>query len=122
MDNFVAVDTQLVTQLFVVLIQGLMMWWHCRQEKDEMVACMEKWFYDKTFKEAVIEEYLNERSHFRQTGVKTKRYEKGTMVLRDEKSDPALDKDGNYRPRKPNGWDEAYAKTGPPKWANFKYD
>ncbi len=50
------------------LVQGLMMWYHCRSERDEMLSCMEKWFYNEQFRKAVIEEYLNERSHFRQTG------------------------------------------------------
>jgi hypothetical protein len=54
-------------------------------------------------------------------GIKTKRYDKGSMLPRDE-NDPALDADGNYRPRKPTGWDEAYKETGPPPWASFKYD
>lgn len=44
------------------------MFYNCRDEKDELTHCVEKWFYDDEFKEAVIEEYLNERSHFRQTG------------------------------------------------------
>jgi len=40
----------------------------CRMERDELVSCMEKCFYDEELKNACIEEYLNERSHYRQTG------------------------------------------------------
>ncbi len=47
--------------------------------------------------EAVTEEYLNERSHYRETGIKTKRYMRGKFVPRDILNDPPLDKDGNYR-------------------------
>jgi hypothetical protein len=45
----------------------------------------------------VTEEYLNERSHYRETGIKTKRYMRGKFVPRDILNDPPLDKDGNYR-------------------------
>jgi hypothetical protein len=50
-----------------------------------------------TVQEAVTEEYLNERSHYRETGIKTKRYMRGKFVPRDILNDPPLDKDGNYR-------------------------
>lgn len=85
------------------------------------MKCVEGWFYDPDFKAAIIEEYLNERSHFRQTGIKTKRYKRGAYVGRDLDTDPALDANGKYRLRKPTGWDESYP-DGPPKWANYKYD
>ena len=50
------------------IFQGLLLWMYCRSERDAMVSCMEKWFFDEGFRKAVTEEYLNERSHFRQTG------------------------------------------------------
>lgn len=33
-----------------------------------MVKCIAKWQENSQFKEAIIQEYLNERSHYRQTG------------------------------------------------------
>jgi len=57
------------------------------------------------------------------SGIKTKRYHRGgAWVARDEEKDPALDQQGKYRPRKPDKWDESYKESGPPSWANFKYD
>merc|ERR1711973_1018446 len=94
----------------------------CRKERDDLVACIDTWMQSPDFKDQVTEEYLNERSHFRETGVKTKRYHRGTFIARDESIDgPPLDKNGVYRPRKPRDWDKHYAESGPPKWANFDY-
>ena len=62
------------------------------------------------------QEYLNERSHFRQTGIKTKRYARGAYIDRNFEEDPPLDAKGRYRPMKPTGWDEAYKESGPPPW------
>ena len=56
--------------------EGFKMVATCRDERDALCHCIEKWFYDPDFKESVIEEYLNERSHFRETGIKTKRYQR----------------------------------------------
>jgi len=92
---------------------------HCRKAKDDMVSCQKAWMDKPEFVAAVTEEYLNERSHFRETGTKQKRYDRGKFIARDP-SDIPLDKDGNYRPQKPKGWDESYP-DGPPKWANFDY-
>jgi len=93
----------------------------CRESRDTMLQCQQNWFYDKDFEEAVKEEYLNERSHYRQTGMKTKRYKRGHFVMRDQKADPPQDANGKYRPQKPEGWDEAYPDEQP-SWANFKYN
>jgi len=106
---------------------GFALVYACTKERDALVKCIEGWLENPKFKERVAEEYLNERSHFRETGVKTKRYERGTFIPRDEELDgPPLDKDGLYRPRKPKDWDEhvksTYKESGPPKWANFQYD
>ena len=54
--------------------EGFAMVWRCREEKDCMVECQKEWFDKPEFVAAVTEEYLNERSHYRQTGVKQKRY------------------------------------------------
>jgi len=95
--------------------EGLFMAINCREEKDWMVACQQRWMEKPEFVAAVTEEYLNERSHYRQTGIKQKRYERGKFIARDP-SDPSLDSDGNYLPQKPKGWDESYP-DGPPSWA-----
>lgn len=54
--------------------EGFAMAWKCREEKDCMVKCQKDWFDNPQFVAAVTEEYLNERSHYRQTGIKQKRY------------------------------------------------
>ena len=48
----------------------------CREERNELCECIQKWVENEEFRNTVIEEYLNERSHFRQTGIKSKRYER----------------------------------------------
>merc|ERR1712179_767213 len=50
--------------------EGFAMAWRCRDEKDCMVQCQKDWFDNPQFVSAVTEEYLNERSHYRQTGIK----------------------------------------------------
>ena len=63
-----------------------------------MVECQRQWMEDRPeFRAAVKEEYLNERSHYRQTGIKQKRYNRGKFIERDVESDPTLDSQGNYR-------------------------
>ena len=56
------------------LVHKFAMVYACRKERDELCECIAKWTENPEFREAVTEEYLNERSHFRQTGIKTKRY------------------------------------------------
>jgi len=99
---------------------GFFMFYYCRGERDKMMECQMEWFDKPQFQEAVKEEYLNERSHFRESGVKTKRYHRGTFIKRDLVADPPLDKDGNYRPQKPCEWDASYPE-GDPAWTNFKF-
>merc|ERR1719430_2893730 len=99
--------------------RGFTMVLHCRDLKDAMVQCQKSWMERPEFVAAVTEEYLNERSHYRQTGIKQKRYDRGKFIARDP-SDPSLDQEGNYRPQKPKGWDESYPE-GPPGWATFQY-
>lgn len=62
--------------------EGFAMAWRCREEKDCMVECQKEWFEKPEFVSAVTEEYLNERSHFRQTGMKQKRYNRVGILHR----------------------------------------
>lgn len=62
------------------------------------------------------QEYLNERSHFRQTGIKTKRYSRGAFVRRNFNEGSPVDSEGKYMPAKPDGWDDSYKDSGPPSW------
>jgi len=101
--------------------QGFMMMFNCRDTRDKMVDCQKTWFGNEEFMEAVKEEYLNERSHYRESGIKTKRYQRGAFVMRDFEKDPPFDANGKYRPQKPTLWNETYPEEAP-KWANFKYN
>ena len=77
---------------------GFSMVFQCQAEKNCMVECQRQWMEDRPeFRAAVKEEYLNERSHYRQTGMKQKRYQRGKFIERDVESDPTLDSQGNYR-------------------------
>ena len=100
---------------------GFSMAWKCQEEKDCMVSCQKAWMEDPDFVAAVKEEYLNERSHYRTTGIKQTRYKRGKFINRDSEADPPLDSNGKYRPQKPISWDESYP-DGPPSWANFQYN
>jgi len=100
--------------------EGFKMVLTCRDTRDLMVKCQMDWFNKAEFREMVKEEYLNERSHYRETGFKQRRYMRGNFIKRDIVNDPPVDKDGNYRPQKPGNWDSSYP-DGPPKWANFDY-
>ena len=87
---------------FISYFQGFKYFMMCRKEKDDLLECIKNWMDNNSFRERVTIEYLNERSHFRETGVKTKRYEHGGMRPRNEDIDgPSLDKNGHYRPQKP---------------------
>ena len=46
-----------------------------------MVACQKSWMERPEFVAAVREEYLNERSHYRETGIKQTRYKRVCMVF-----------------------------------------
>ena len=54
--------------------QGFKMVYACTEERNELCACIKQWLDDPDLKELVKLEYLNERSHYRETGIKTKRY------------------------------------------------
>merc|ERR1719412_1891804 len=102
--------------------QGFKMVYACTEERNELCACIKQWLDDPDLKERVKLEYLNERSHYRETGIKTKRYLRGgRWIERDEKlHGPMLDENGKYRPRKPTDWDKSYPE-GPPPWCDYKY-
>ena len=94
----------------------------CTEERNELCECIKSWVDKEDFRNAVIEEYLNERSHFRQNGVSTVRYHHGKFVPRDKERDgPALDENNQYRPQKPTDWDKYYSE-GPPSWTDYRYD
>ncbi|TRY64318.1 hypothetical protein TCAL_04625 [Tigriopus californicus] len=99
--------------------EGLASFYQCQGQKDEMVKCIAKWQDNPQFKEAITQEYLNERSHYRQTGIRTSRYQSTKYIHRDP-NDPPLGPDGQYRPRKPAQWDESYP-NGAPEWAGDIY-
>ena len=44
-----------------------------------MVSCQKNWMENPEFVAAVTEEYLNERSHYRTTGIKQTRYKRVGM-------------------------------------------
>ena len=84
---------------------GILYFLKCREEKEAVKDCVKNWLENDTFKRGVTLEYLNERSHYRQTGVKSKRYRMSNFVKRDRERDgPPLDEKGNYRPQKPQVW------------------
>ena len=54
-------------------------------------------FYNPSLQARVREEYLMERSHLRNTGIKTSRIHHGRFIKRSPSDGPALDPEGNYR-------------------------
>ena len=107
---------------YFYILQTFLAPWKCTEELDELTVCLKKWFEDTNFRERVTLEYLNERSHFRETGNKSVRYRGGKILPRDkEKDGPALDENGQYRPQKPKNWDQCYP-DGPPRWTDYNYD
>ena len=60
-------------------------------------ACLEAKFYDPDFYQRLAEEYLLERGHYRDSGIRTRRFANGRFVSRPEESGPALDTEGRYR-------------------------
>ena len=84
------------------VLQGVRDILKCRPQRDALLACSHKWMENESFRERVTLEYLNERSHYRQTGIATVRYFHGKFVARHvEKDGPPFDENGQYRPRKP---------------------
>lgn len=95
--------------------------YRCDEAFKEVSDCAAKFFKDEELLQAVTNEYLDERSHFRQSGIKTERYDRKKWIPRDVINDPPLDENNKYIPRKPTGWDNAYKESGPPPWASERY-
>lgn len=55
------------------LRSGLLHVVKCREENNKMKACMEKWYYNQDFIKECTEQYLEERSEFRRTGISKKK-------------------------------------------------
>eukprot|EP00092_Neocalanus_flemingeri_P106708 GFUD01136934.1.p1 GENE.GFUD01136934.1~~GFUD01136934.1.p1 ORF type:complete len:166 (-),score=38.95 GFUD01136934.1:195-692(-) len=76
---------------------AVMMFFRCVEQRDSSNLCLTTNFGDPELHAAVKEEYLNERSHYRTTGIKQKRYMMGKFMPRDTMIDPPLDKERKYR-------------------------
>merc|ERR1711878_174789 len=65
----------------------------CRKEADELADCVQSWLDNDDLREMMTLEYLNERSHYRQTGIKTVRFGMDRKYIdRDERiHGPSLD-------------------------------
>jgi len=101
---------------------GLLCWIYCREEVKDLHRCVDEKVAIQEFRDTVTQEYLNERSHYRQTGHRSPRYERSNYVKRTEE-DPAIGPDGKYKMKKPYKWDESYKGKELPEWAkNVKYD
>ena len=70
-----------------------------RNETFHSISCLQisSEFHNPSLYMRVRDEYLNERSHLRNTGIKTVRIHHGRFVKRSESDGPSLDQDGNYR-------------------------
>ena len=105
-----------------ISFQGLLCWIYCREEVKDLHRCVDEKVAIQEFRDTVTQEYLNERSHYRQTGHRSPRYERSNYVKRTEE-DPAIGPDGKYKMKKPYKWDESYKGKELPEWAkNVKYD
>ncbi|XP_013148236.1 PREDICTED: COX assembly mitochondrial protein homolog [Papilio polytes] len=49
---------------------SLLMVIKCRDENSVMKSCLASWYNNEDFRQACTEEYLNQRSEYRRTGVK----------------------------------------------------
>ncbi|KAK5640767.1 hypothetical protein RI129_009314 [Pyrocoelia pectoralis] len=48
----------------------------CRNENSALKDCLGRWYHDEEFKSRCTEEYLNERSEYRRTGIGKKKTSK----------------------------------------------
>ncbi|XP_015126920.1 COX assembly mitochondrial protein homolog [Diachasma alloeum] len=60
---------------------GLLIWLDCRDTNKRLWDCAGKWFHDKEFVAQCTEEYLNERSQYRRTGVGAKQKRKHSAIF-----------------------------------------
>ncbi|XP_022691078.1 COX assembly mitochondrial protein homolog [Varroa jacobsoni] len=61
--------------------EGLSVVFNCRRENDAMKSCMVRWYTDSQFKEECTQQYLADRTHYRETGIKKKRMPRGAVRL-----------------------------------------
>ena len=94
-------------------VEGAMALARCDQAP--VNKCMKDMFSSSQFRLAIAREYMDERSHYRQTGQRTPRYLRTNWVSR-LPGDFGMDANGDYKPRKPLGWSQAYP-GGEPSWA-----
>ena len=87
----------------------------CSSLLGESQDCLKKHFNAPLY-QSLAEEYLLERSHYRESGIRTRRFNRGMFVSRPEQDGSALDHQGQYVPRKPDCWKETY-QDSTPKWA-----
>lgn len=52
----------------------------CREENNKMQECLKYWFRNKEFRDLCTEEYLNDRSEFRRTGIPPKKLDRKTKT------------------------------------------
>ena len=90
----------------------------CRDQSKAFASCLRHHFYNPELHQSIVDEFLMERSHFRNTGIKTRRYNRGTFLTRPDESGPALDSQWRYRKRIPDLWYETYGDK-PPSWSSF---
>lgn len=60
---------------------GLLMSWKCKSQTNAMNSCLERWYHDEKFKEECKQQYLQERSEYRRTGIKKKFRRKETTTI-----------------------------------------
>ncbi|XP_076302096.1 COX assembly mitochondrial protein homolog [Lasioglossum baleicum] len=48
----------------------------CKQENTVLLTCLGKWFHDPTLREECTQEYLEERSEYRRTGINKNKYKR----------------------------------------------
>ncbi|XP_063702440.1 COX assembly mitochondrial protein homolog [Culicoides brevitarsis] len=55
--------------------KGLMMWYSCQKQNENLKKCQIKWYADEELKKECTEIYLAERAEFRRTGITKKQKE-----------------------------------------------
>lgn len=60
---------------------GFWMTWKCKKETKALNECLERWYKDEGLIKECTEEYLNERSEYRRTGIKKKQKKKESVLI-----------------------------------------
>lgn len=55
--------------------------WKCKPETKALTQCLERWYHDEELKKQCTEEYLNDRSEYRRTGIKQKEKKKENVLI-----------------------------------------